>query len=215
MIGISNTAKWSEAEWRTVLAILPGVLHPEINRYRRWSDRQAGALGKLLLAHLLKWNVPELGKICRDRYQRPYLPDDPTLDFNISHTEGYVVCALSRSGRIGIDVEACHPTVDLTDFHRVYTAREITWIESADDPQLAFYHLWTRKEAVMKADGRGFYLNPATFEGLSTSVWVESQLYHTKVIDLGTSFCCHLAQVATESVTYRFFPGLKALLQEL
>ena len=44
---------------------------------------------------------------CND-YGRPALSDHQNLialDFNVAHNEDYIVCAITRNGRVGVDIE--------------------------------------------------------------------------------------------------------------
>lgn len=84
------------------------------------------------------------------------------LHFNLSHSADLVVVAVSRSGPVGVDVERPRPLADpLALARQVATATEVAAIAAAPDPPAAFLRLWCAKEAVMKADGRGFRLPPA------------------------------------------------------
>ncbi len=89
------------------------------------------------------------------------------ISFNISHSGDHGLLALARSGRIGVDVE-----------ERVYN-RHIDLLcetvlgsnERAEISQLRgqekiemFFHLWTVKEALIKALGVGISLDTSEFE---------------------------------------------------
>ena len=78
--------------------------------------------------------------------------------FNLSHSHGLGLLALSQSGRVGVDVERVRPVTDLLGMARRYfTPDEVGDIVAADaSGQLdVFYQLWTRKEAFIKAHGEG------------------------------------------------------------
>ena len=48
------------------------------------------------------------------------------------------------------------------------TADEYAWIrENPAEQDIRFLHVWTRKEAVCKMDGRGFALSPRAFDVLT------------------------------------------------
>jgi len=83
------------------------------------------------------------------------------IDFNVAHSRGVVLIALSRAGAVGIDLEHEDRTVEALDIARVsFHEEEIRWIEGVPEEQRAavFFRCWTRKEAVVKADGRGLSL---------------------------------------------------------
>ena len=90
---------------------------------------------------------------------RPTLGDHGGLYFNVAHSHGLALIALSRAGRVGIDVEYRNAAVEMeaiaeTSFHLEESA-ELRAAETEEERLLIFYRCWTRKEAVLKADGRG------------------------------------------------------------
>lgn len=189
----ANDREWPPASAHRCAAALPAAFVQAADRYVHWQDRQASLLGKLaLLQGLIRLGLSPmlLQDIRLDAHQRPFIPGGP--DFNISHCKGMVVCALHRSRRVGIDVEAVLPLEEL-DHSLVFTPAECSLIAEDASPEARFYHFWTRKEAVIKADGRGFYLNPSTFEAVEDEVRVDQQSWFVQKVDVPPGFCCHLA----------------------
>lgn len=89
---------------------------------------------------------------------KPRLPDHPGLHFNLSHSGGLAVIATSTIGEVGIDLEALRPRPGLLPVaRRFFAAHEADAVEACDGEarSRAFLRLWTRKEAVLKASGRG------------------------------------------------------------
>lgn len=80
------------------------------------------------------------------------------LHFSVSHSGGLALIAVTRLCPIGVDVEHVRPRrYDIEVARRFFTTRESTVLESlpeADRPA-AFFNLWTRKEAWLKATGVG------------------------------------------------------------
>ncbi|RDU23284.1 4'-phosphopantetheinyl transferase family protein [Anaerosacchariphilus polymeriproducens] len=89
----------------------------------------------------------------KDLYGKPFLKDFPYIHYNISHCDGYIACGISN-GPIGIDVENVreYPTKVLK---RVFSDKEIEFVESANSKNLKFFQLWTLKESYIKAIGKG------------------------------------------------------------
>ena len=83
------------------------------------------------------------------------------IEFNVAHSKGMVLIALSRAGVAGIDIEHEDREVEVLDVARgSFHADEVARLERAGEAERAavFYRCWTRKEAVVKADGRGLML---------------------------------------------------------
>lgn len=126
------------------------------SRFRRWQDKQANLLGKLLLAHLLEqfgYSKQLLKSLDYTEFDRPYI-DQAKFDFNISHSGELVVCALSDTQVIGIDIEQIQP-IDLDDFSYILNRADREKINNSADKYFSFFQIWSAKEAMLKADGRG------------------------------------------------------------
>ncbi len=109
---------------------MPESIRNKINRYVRWQDRQAGLFGKLLLLKGLTeyGGYPPgcLNSLSYNDFGRPFIDSD--IDFNISHSGDYVVCAVGTrrrrvptDERVGIDIEKIRPAV-LSDFKKYMTS---------------------------------------------------------------------------------------------
>lgn len=83
---------------------------------------------------------------------------DPPLIFNVSHSEELALIAVSLGMELGVDVELVRTRSSFIDLaRRFFATPEIETIESLPQHQqlLAFFHGWTRKEAILKAVGTG------------------------------------------------------------
>lgn len=98
------------------------------------------------------------------------------VDFNISHSNYCTVCAISTEGNIGVDIEH-YRSVDINDFKTVFNPLEWFELNLAKDQLLEFFNLWTAKEAVAKADGRGLYF-PFDQICLRNNVAIMDKQYH-------------------------------------
>jgi len=88
---------------------------------------------------------------------KPHLPEGYPLHFNISHTEGLAVFAVGHA-RVGVDVERIRPIPDADGLvTRFFSRRECAQFHALPPGKrlAAFLRAWTRKEAVLKAIGRG------------------------------------------------------------
>ena len=89
----------------------------------------------------------------------------PALGFNVSHSGERFVVAAAVGMAPGVDVERVRPHRDLSSLaRRFFSPAEQEEVAAARDPLQAFYRVWTRKEAVIKADGRGVAIGLARFD---------------------------------------------------
>lgn len=74
---------------------------------------------------------------------------------SLSHARGLVAVAASRSGPLGVDLESRREFEIDGMARRWFDPVEVTWLYRQGDQLGAFLELWTAKEAVGKALGRG------------------------------------------------------------
>ena len=89
-------------------------------------------------------------------YGKPYIESGPK--FNISHSQKFIVAAFHLNLEIGIDTEEIVYYKNTTDHHFLSPSEKISIINSSS-PSKSFIQLWTKKESVMKAEGRGNQIN--------------------------------------------------------
>ncbi|MFD1659659.1 4'-phosphopantetheinyl transferase family protein [Streptomyces caeni] len=88
---------------------------------------------------------------------------DPALDFSLSHAGGLAAVAVSDR-TVGLDIEDATAGVQPP-------AAALTERERATCPDYAgFARLWTRKEAVLKAAGKGLEIHPGRIEVLGSTL---------------------------------------------
>lgn len=93
-------------------------------------------------------------------YGKPYLLDYP-LHFNLSHSGDTLLIAVADFSNIGIDIETSSQRDSLDGLaQRCFSSREYqAWRGMTTEEQReVFYRLWTKKEAFVKAVGRGIAL---------------------------------------------------------
>ena len=89
------------------------------------------------------------------------------VSFNVSHSGKHGLVALAPQGRLGVDVEERVDRLDLDGISEfVFGPDEQADFASAHGRKKfhLFFTLWTLKEALIKALGTGFSLDPARFE---------------------------------------------------
>ena len=107
-----------------------------------------------ILGHLLGIDAASV-PIVRGRRGRPTI-EGAALDFNVSHTRGTAVFAISREARIGVDVEHGERELNVEGIARKFMSPgEQAMLErlAGDARRRALLRLWTCKEAMSKATG--------------------------------------------------------------
>jgi 4'-phosphopantetheinyl transferase len=125
--------------------------------------RAAHALTRLVLSRHQPETAPDAWRFVASAQGRPEIASPPSaLRFNLSHTEGLVVCAVAEQREIGVDVEERGRTLDLLALATsVFAGPELALLRagSSDSEQRRiFFELWTLKEAYLKARGLGLAL---------------------------------------------------------
>ena len=173
----------------------------KVEKYRVANAAVNSMAGKyLLLKGLQHFNLSPplyLTDLDYTKFKRPII--SPKVDFNISHSGNMVSCALCKTCTIGYDIEEIKPH-SLSDFHIVFTPEETQEIKNAESPIQMFYRYWTQKEAVMKGDGRGFYLPPKDIRLSDNLAFAEKETWHLHKIDIHPNFAAHLAVQTPDSL---------------
>lgn len=183
--------QFTDEKLHHLLNLLPVEIRERILKFRKWQDIQRTLLGKLLLRKALLdlQSTSTLSAITYNSYGRPYLAD---LDFNISHSGNYAVCAISTHGQVGIDLEMIRP-IDLRHFKSQFSSIEWQDIINADDAISKFYLYWTLKEAVIKADGRGLSLPLDSFHIKETQINILDDVWYYKSLNFVDGYQAHIA----------------------
>lgn len=104
----------------------------------------------------------------RDPCGKPVLagPAAARCQFNMSHCTGAILIGIASSS-IGVDIESIRGRpFPFEVCSTVFTSAERSGFDDGTEEALtrACYAHWTRKEAVLKAEGCGLSLEPSTFE---------------------------------------------------
>jgi 4'-phosphopantetheinyl transferase len=90
---------------------------------------------------------------------KPFLPGAAALAFNLSHAEDLAIYAIASDREVGIDIESTERDVDIDGMARTaFSPSECEALAALapDARRAAFFRVWTRKEAYIKARGNGF-----------------------------------------------------------
>jgi len=134
-------------------------------RVRFEEDRRRQLLTRIMLRTVLSRYRPvrpEAWTFVADAHGKPRIGNlgtDAGLAFNLSHTRGLIVVAVTASGAVGIDVEMLHRRA-IGRWHKVLGPQEQRSLAGLEGDALRerFWEHWTFKEAYAKARGLGRFL---------------------------------------------------------
>lgn len=129
------------------------------SRFHFEKHRSSFVVGRGFLRDILSRYLetkPETLRFSYGDYGKPAL--DSRLSFNISHSHGVALLGITEDRQIGIDVEHIRADFATEDIARRFFSR--SEVESFNGLQkeeqvAAFFRCWTRKEAFIKATGKG------------------------------------------------------------
>jgi 4'-phosphopantetheinyl transferase len=154
-----------------VLSQLRGTLADDerqrADRFHFDKDRRHFTAGRgtlrLILAHYLR-RRPEAIRFTYTGYGKPLLAEaSAALRFNLTHSHGLALLAVTLGREIGVDVEHIRDNLERDGellAERFFSPREVAALRSLpiELRREAFFHCWTRKEAYIKANGKGLSL---------------------------------------------------------
>lgn len=145
----------------------------EKTRWRRFQfdgpRRRFGLCRAALRANFCRRLGCENGQLAFEasRHGKPFATVDGTPvpdSFNVSHSGGHGLIAFAPAGRLGVDIEerVDHRNLDLL-VETVLGEQEQALLARArgDARTHLFFKLWTMKEALIKAHGKGMALDPS------------------------------------------------------
>ncbi len=104
---------------------------------------------------------PEQLIFAQEKHGKPYLLEHDHWHFNLSHSGDQLAIAVVQHCSVGIDVEQWKRKADYQALvKRCFAEEEQAYWRSLPDEhkKSEFYRFWTRKEAFVKATGRGIGL---------------------------------------------------------
>ena len=143
-------------------SLLKRLLHPDeirrADRYHRVEDRQRFLYARSVL-RIISGNYtnqpPEQIQFTLGANKKPELSGNTGWHINVSHSGDWILLVIGRV-RVGVDVEKINSSFPFQDLlTSSFSEDERKYIVAGADAQQRFYELWTRKEALLKATGRG------------------------------------------------------------
>lgn len=150
------------------LQLLPEFMRNYIVKFKKPDDQKARLIARLMLKKILKETGNEnlINDWKNDSSNKPFIYN--WSFFNITHSNDIVLFA-SSDFPIGIDIEKIS-FFDYNDFFEFLHTSEYTYISNAEDSSVAFFEIWTKKEAFLKAIGTGLVNQLKMFNCIDKSI---------------------------------------------
>ena len=134
---------------------LKKAMRYKFDKHRNQYVSAQGTLRVLLGKYLRR--SPEQISFSYTEYGKPYL-ENTNIRFNLSHSNNLILFAFSLHDELGVDIEYVDPRHrDFDIARRFFHPNETTALQNlSEQPRMnLFYRIWTAKEALLKACGKG------------------------------------------------------------
>jgi 4'-phosphopantetheinyl transferase len=132
-----------------------------------------------------------------------------SIQFNLTHSGGLALIAITRSRAVGVDIERLDPSVNALEIgERFFSRCEVTTLRGlyGSARTEAFFRCWTKKEAYLKARGMGLTVpldrlrdDVAHGHAAPLSVWDERAKRSRWSIQHLSPTPCHVATLVVEN----------------
>jgi 4'-phosphopantetheinyl transferase len=135
--------------------------------------RQAARAALRMVLGRLAGVFPAQVRLGLGKYGKPYMLSSRDVGFSVSHSGSFSLLAFAEGAEIGCDIERNAPLDDLRDLSDVVLhpeEAETIFKLNGCVAQAVLLRNWVRKEAVLKAIGVGFSVDPTQIKvGLNVS----------------------------------------------
>jgi len=166
-IYVVKTFDITEEKLQNLCLLISSEKKHKIDKFINKEDKIRTLIGEILIRTII---VKQLGikneniKFEKNKYGKPYLKEYPMINFNISHSGDFVVCA-THDKPIGIDIEEIKKIEYGNISKNFFALSEFNYIiKQKLDIQLSkFYEIWTLKESYIKCCGQGLSIPLKSF----------------------------------------------------
>ena len=146
----SNLETYSDKAYEADLQLLPPQRYEKAITYRFPADRKRCVKAYMLLWEGLRreYGLTEPPVFTFGEHKKPFLAGHDNIQFSLSHTGNAVLCVLDREP-VGADIEMIRMQ-KMEHLLTVFNDAEQEKIRLAEQPEICFTTLWTRKESFLK-----------------------------------------------------------------
>lgn len=184
--------------------------HP-VHRQRFIAARYA--LRKII-SHYLNTN-PTSVHFGYNQHGKPYLlNDNRSLQFNLTHSQDIALYAITLDHQIGIDIEKMGERDHAHIAERFFSAEENLALAKLpiDEQFTSFYRIWSRKEALIKAVGKGMFVPLTSFSvsplAITETIHLEGKTWTLLSLDTLPGYQAALASEQPKEIIRMAFTSL-------
>lgn len=197
-----NNVVLSNDQINIKLLLLSEQLQNKISSYVGNKKKQQRIEGLALLSTALKYNKIDenhINSMYYNSFGKPFI--NAKIDFSISYSHNITILGIIKNGLIGVDIEQIR-TIDYTLYKDYFNHKEWKFMSQNSFNEAVFFKLWTRKEAVVKAIGKGVFIEFNLVEVLQDSIIIDDKkLYLTT--QFTDEYCLSIACTEIKPVTPR------------
>lgn len=147
---------------KVLLPQLSGDDQKRLILLKKIQDQNRFAFSRVLLYQVLAGIGSSSNRLSFSRYGKPFLGDQ-AFEFNLSHSGNIILLALASNISVGVDVEKIVADNDFESFLQIFHLNELSHFRSIATQKnyTELMKFWTHKEAITKALGLGFQLDPS------------------------------------------------------
>ena len=183
---------FSIKKWAFYYPQMPEDIQERIRRYRKEENKYQLMIGRLLLKEgmqQLGFKDFKLADLYYNEFNCPLWREN--INFNIAHSANVIACAFSTTRKIGLDVEEIR-RITLSDFAYILNEADKENIQKSTNKLTAFFKIWTIKEAVTKAIGKGLSIDVQQIYIHEKYAVFEGQKWYYQTLDLAENIAGHI-----------------------
>ena len=152
------TQELTQNEYDILLELVSNEKKDRIKRLYYYRDKQNSLIADILVrletCCITGYHNKQLA-FSTTKYGKPYLVNNPRIQFSISHAGCYVAVVVSDDP-VGIDIELIR-LIDFGVAERLFASDEISYVFASKGKARyqRFFEVWTKKECRIKWEGRG------------------------------------------------------------
>ena len=204
-LGVLHIKPEDSAYLNQGLNTLPKFMQDKIRAYPRQDEQLRSVLARLILQQLLMsqgFSPDILNHYQIDEYGRPSIDD--SIDFSFAHADDYVLCAVSKTTRLGVDIEK-HRDICIDDYSISLSEKELEDLTNSTNPMTDFFILWTKKEAISKANGKGLGILLPDMVIEKDFAICEQVKWNLNALNINPHYASHIAFSGVKDIKIRQF----------